>query len=196
MTAQVTTSSHYLLFLHREIYHLKPEDVLYSSTTLTFDPSIVDIFLAFCSGASILLPSNETKFDSNFLLKIFTGGDDHVTVWYTTPSLFVKCAPKRIECSSLKILILGGEQFPNLDLESRPFLKNVKVYNIYGITEVSCWASVQLVEDFSKPVPLGKVLSDTVFEIKNENQADHVGELYIGKLRKILSFDFLNILKT
>ena len=157
-----------------------PEDVIYLTTPLTFDPCIVDLFLAFYTGASVLLPSREIRFDSKFLLDIFT----RVTIWYTTPSLFVKSFPKQIEGSNLKILILGGEHFPVLDLPLWSSLKNVKIFNIYGITEVSCWASIYFVEDPSKPVPLGITLSDTTFQIRNENgeETDCVGELFIGKI--------------
>ena len=85
------------------------------------------------------------------------------------------------------------------------------IYNLYGTTEVSCWASYhripsdQLTEDrtgdadygnfrvedqenFSvglvSDVPLGIPLLDTVIEIRDENNElvkEGVGQIYIGK---------------
>lgn len=170
--------------MFREIYQVQPNDLVLVTTPFTFDPCIVDVFLAFYSGASILLPSNDMKFDTKFLSKSFTKEEYGATLWFTTPSIFMKCYPKHIEQCSLKILVLGGEQFPNLNVDNWSSLKALKVYNIYGTTEVSCWASIHLVDDFSKPAPLGKVLSDTIFEIRNNSNSGvlpvDVGELYIG----------------
>lgn len=167
-----------MYFCCRNIYKMVPEDVIYLTTPLTFDPCIVDLFLAFHAGASILLPSRELRFDTKFSSDIFTS----ITIWFTTPSLFVKCFPKVIERSNLRILVLGGEQFPCIDYQTWPCLQNVKIFNIYGITEVSCWASVHFVENLDKPVPLGSTLSDTIFQIRSggDGDADCVGELFIG----------------
>ncbi|XP_065211794.1 beta-alanine-activating enzyme [Planococcus citri] len=174
----------------KNIYETVPEDVIYSTTPLTFDPCIVDIFLAFYTGASILLPSREHRFDSTFLSDIFT----RVSIWYTTPSLFMKCFPKNMERNNLRILILGGEQFPSLNYQMWPCLRNLKIFNIYGITEVSCWASIHLVEDLSRPVPLGTVLSDTIFQLRSEGgeNSNSVGELFIGSRRRkcVVNDDF------
>lgn len=65
-----------------------------------------------------------------------------------TPSLFSRFGEKIIsekilsESSCVKVLVLGGEAFP-VDLIRRNWnLKNkTRIFNIYGITEVSCWAT-------------------------------------------------------
>lgn len=46
---------------------------------------------------------------------------------------------------SLRRLILGGEQFPNDARMEKLIQSSVEVYNIYGITEMSCWSSCHLV---------------------------------------------------
>lgn len=45
-----------------------------------------------------------------------------------------------------KRLILGGECFPKSDLIKELILKGTKIYNVYGITELSCWSSCHLVD--------------------------------------------------
>lgn len=158
---------------------MQPTDTVYLSTSPTFDPCILDIFLALSSGSSILVTSNSIKFDHDHLSKLFS---EKVTVLYTTPSLFLKFFPKNSDCKSIRILILGGEPFPSLDIGTWPFLKHVLLYNIYGITEVSCWASISLVVDF-KDVSLGEPLTDTVLEIRNDDGLvinEGEGELFIG----------------
>lgn len=49
----------------------------------------------------------------------------------------------------LKTLVLGGEQFPHL---SNPTIQqmikqNKRVINIYGLTEMSCWASFYILNE-------------------------------------------------
>lgn len=168
-----------MFFTFRIKYKLHPTDTVYISTAPTFDPCILDIFLALSTGSSLLLAGSNIKYDQNFLSKIMS---ENVTVLYMTPSIFLTFFPKNLIYTSLKILILGGEPFPKLDLKTWPFLKNVQVFNIYGITEVSCWASVHLVTNF-EDVPLGEPLAETVFKIRNSENVlfnDGEGELFIG----------------
>jgi acyl-CoA synthetase len=86
-------------------------------------------------------------------------------------------------------LLLGGESFPldtflylNVD-----FPKYLNLFNIYGTTECSCWASMQKITSFNDTIHLGAPLDCTDFflmkdsmttvEMCNEND---VGPLYIG----------------
>ena len=101
--------------------------------------------------------------------------------------------------SSLRVLAFGGESCPTLSTlkQWRPSQSNSSIYNLYGITEVSCWASchhipvIELLEkksgacqekvtsqskelencliDEVNDVPLGVPLSDTIIEVRNEN---------------------------
>lgn len=97
------------------------------------------------------------------------------------------------------MLAFGGESCPTLSTlrQWRSSQSNCSIYNLYGITEVSCWASCQhiadnvLVKDVSgacqgnvtsqcedlenfpidevNDVPLGVPLLDTVIEVREEN---------------------------
>lgn len=112
--------------------------------------------------------------------------------------------------SSLRVLAFGGESCPTLSTlrEWRPSGSNTLIYNLYGITEVSCWASCclisneQLVEaqtgaadknlmgkdrdfavDIKNEIPLGCSLSDTIIEVqdeKNELVEEGLGQVYLG----------------
>jgi acyl-CoA synthetase len=46
------------------------------------------------------------------------------------------------------VLVLGGEAFPSTHPKVKALVKNgTQVFNIYGITEMSCWATLQLVDE-------------------------------------------------
>jgi phenylacetate-coenzyme A ligase PaaK-like adenylate-forming protein len=59
-----------------------------------------------------------------------------------TPSFF-RQIDQHCNLLELKTLILGGEQFPHLSNSTIQQLikQNKRVINIYGLTEMSCWAS-------------------------------------------------------
>lgn len=115
--------------------------------------------------------------------------------------------------SSLRVLAFGGESCPTLSIlrQWRPPQSNSLIYNLYGITEVSCWASCHripadvLVGDSSgachtiskgkdvdnciinevNDVPLGFPLLDTVIEVRDDNGKvvqEGMGQIYIGEL--------------
>ncbi|XP_047113580.1 beta-alanine-activating enzyme isoform X1 [Schistocerca piceifrons] len=159
------------------ILHVQTSDVVLLGTSLTFDPSVVELFLALANGASLALPT----------------AYEMATIVQTTPSLMRtlynwKMMPK------LRCLVLGGEPCPSPSilaqclnlLPSRP-----AVFSAYGITEVSCWASLQRVEldaEEAMAVPLGKPLSETLMEVRDEQgNILTVGEghMYIGSSHRV-----------
>uniref|UniRef100_A0A182SEG3 Carrier domain-containing protein n=1 Tax=Anopheles maculatus TaxID=74869 RepID=A0A182SEG3_9DIPT len=91
--------------------------------------------------------------------------------------------------TTLRILVLGGEPFPML---KRPAESRVRVYNIYGITEVSCWSMIQqMTHENDSDVPLGKPLDcsimlqlgnldDERLQAEKNSVGSTVGELRIG----------------
>lgn len=53
---------------------------------------------------------------------------------------------KVFEQDQFNNLILGGEKFP-IDIKIRNLIQKKKnVFNIYGLTELSCWSSCHKVE--------------------------------------------------
>lgn len=89
--------------------------------------------------------------------------------------------------SQLRVLLLGGEPFPSMKLILKAsHLQNMtRLFNIYGITEISCWSSInEIVKDHGIDESyLGEPLSETIFQIRNEdNEVITRGEgiLYIG----------------
>lgn len=119
----------------------------------------------------------------------------HVTILQITPSLLfhkwsAECLKATIlgQNSQLRILLLGGEPFPKIKLlldASHP-QNATRLFNIYGITEVSCWSSInEIVKDNNEAYEccLGEPLSETVLQIRDiDNKVITRGEgvLYIG----------------
>lgn len=176
------------IFSLLEIFHLSDE-IIYFGTPLTFDPSMIELFLSLVSGSCLLIVDSESKQIPNLCLQaMFPKNKIHkgVTFLQTLPSLF-KCwnavdINYMFEVGTLKHLVFGGETFPKHILSYINENCVTNVYNIYGITEMSCWASIHKVEDKDSEVSIGIPLKDTIFEVRNGDIAvnEGIGELYIG----------------
>ena len=146
---------------------MNKEDVLYQASSLTFDPSLIEIFCAFHTGASLLILPQSCKLAptrlNSFLIKHKVSFLQVTASFFffqktsqTLKSLFLKLTPTLYRNiseiihlnQSLKSVALGGETFPTqLTSLKRLLKKGIKIYNLYGITELSCWSSYHAVEE-------------------------------------------------
>ncbi|XP_076620324.1 aminoadipate-semialdehyde dehydrogenase [Colletes latitarsis] len=190
----------------RTILAIKKSDKIAQFTSFTFDPSIVEIFLALSSAGSLFMASKPLKNNTNRLLE--EAYSSKVTILQMTPSSFLYCwTVEHLKVTilsndtSLRVLLLGGEPFPKVELllEAKHLHNNTKIYNIYGITEVSCWASINEIVTINPQFNthyLGQLLSQTIFQVRNEKGeilTNGTGCLYIGSNNRICAIDHENI---
>ncbi|KAB7498974.1 Acyl-CoA synthetase family member 4, partial [Armadillidium nasatum] len=161
----------------KSIFDIMVDDTILNLSPLHFDPSIVDIFLALSYGARLIILSSYILKKPLTLEKVMNSNP--ISFMQTTPTLFRTLKPKFIQSllrnENLKTLAFGGENFPS-QAEFRVWFNlssKVKIYNLYGLTEMSCWAmyhnvdvnqfvSAKLEENIGSycPIPLGKPLTD------------------------------------
>lgn len=161
----------------RENFNIQQNDVIFMASPFTFDPSIVDLFLALSAGAKLIQVESSIKAMPLRLAEIIR--DECVTFIQATPSFFrqfghLSKTHLLYPSTPLRTVVLGGEPFPNpIALEEFRAPGNCTVfYNIYGITEVSCWATLSKIESNDLPADLGYPLSETDLRIVNENEED------------------------
>ena len=106
-------------------------------------------------------------------------------------SLGQKVLHDKVLCggSHLRILCLGGEACPGAEtLRSWwPTDSPTSVINIYGITEVSSWASYHQVTQGEMDVPLGAALAGTRLEVRDEEGrmvTEGEGTLFVGESQR------------
>ncbi|XP_032542919.1 beta-alanine-activating enzyme isoform X2 [Chiroxiphia lanceolata] len=189
------------------IFEITQEDVLFLASPLTFDPSVVELFMALTSGASILIVPNTIKM-MPVELSAALFHHHRVTVLQATPTLLRRFGAHIIKSTvlsantSLRVLALGGEAFPVLSLlKSWKHKENkTSIFNLYGITEVSSWATCYKIpeEVFSAdfrtdfPIPLGSPLLGTKVEVRDTNGSavlEGEGQIFIGGEERICFLD-------
>lgn len=135
------------------------------------------------------------------LQQLFNRNSIGITILQMAPSIFLNLGVSNIEniicdeSSTLRVLALGGEHITNIKFLLNLMKNNtiLQIFNLYGITEVSCWASVYEVHKnydenvliFQYGIPLGDPLNGTDLFVNNqedslEGRGD--GELFIGEL--------------
>ncbi|XP_075340791.1 beta-alanine-activating enzyme [Odontesthes bonariensis] len=182
----------------RSLFQMSADDVVFLASPLTFDPSVVDIFLALSSGAQLLIvPAVIKKIPSQLAQLLFE--EHRTTVLQVTPSLLLRFGHRILKRdvlssgTSLRVLALGGEACPSPTLlrSWRHEDNKTRIYNIYGVTEVSCWACCYRIPEAllqssnvtASPVPLGTPLMDTVVEVRDERGCvvtEGEGQVFIG----------------
>jgi amino acid adenylation domain-containing protein len=160
---------------------LTHEDRLLAVATLSFDMSILDMFLPLVSGATIVIASERAARDPWELSGIFA--TQGITCMQATPvtwrmllSSGYKGHPK------LKILVGGEALSRDLANDLRPIGR--EIWNCYGPTETTVYSSVLLIEPGGGPITVGGPMANTVFYVADPDgnllPPEIAGELYIG----------------
>ncbi|XP_032080487.1 beta-alanine-activating enzyme isoform X2 [Thamnophis elegans] len=191
----------------REIFEITPDDVVFMASPLSFDPSVIDLFISLASGACLLILPTVIKMMPQRLSRALFQ-QHRVTVLQATPTLLKRFGVEHIRSTvltvdtSLRILALGGEACPALSvLRSWKVNGNkTQLFNIYGITEVSCWATCYRIPEeafdmdhrFDAAVPLGTPLSGTAVEVRDAEGflvQEGEGQVFIGGNGRVCFID-------
>lgn len=166
--------------------------MIYIGTPITFDPFVIELFLALTTGACLLIVPPRIKNDKTLLLEtLFPKNGIHtgVTFLQMPPSVFLTFPEDKIkdllmENSSLRILALGGENFPEQILKYVNKENNLRIFNLYGITEMSSWAAVQEI-NCKADIILGEALDGTILEVKGDEGTVVPGDSSWASVQKI-----------
>lgn len=173
-----------------EAFRIRPSSVVALMSPPTFDPSIVEIFIALSNCATLVIPSTQLKLHPANLGYVLMH-KAKVTVLQATPSIIRRFSLEYLRTSlfcdesSLDVMAFGGEPCPsyksvnsflNLDNVRRRTLPN-RFFNLYGISEVSSWATCHVLQpdnifntcDLS--VPIGSPLLKTMLQIRDETSS-------------------------
>ncbi|XP_041526980.1 beta-alanine-activating enzyme isoform X2 [Microtus oregoni] len=189
------------------LFDITQEDVLFLASPLTFDPSVVEIFVSLSSGACLLIvPTSVKVFPAKLADVLFSR--HRVTALQATPTLLRRFGCELIKSTvlsahtSLRVLALGGEAFPSLAVlrSWRGKGNKTRIFNIYGITEVSSWATFYRIPEevlnspvkHESPVQLGSPLLGTVVEVRDTNGSpvhEGTGQVFLGGENRVCFLD-------
>lgn len=163
------------------IFGVKQEDRILQFSSLTFDASVEQVFIAFFSGAALVLADKERLMDpQRFALYIACWTVTHI---HAVPS-FLKLLPPGYY-PGLKRVIAGGDVCP--PSLARTWANNYDFYNEYGPTETTVTSTELMVDPetaLKSRIPIGRPLSNTqIYILDNVQQPVPVGvtgDMYIS----------------
>ena len=125
-----------------------PGDGVLLASPLAFDPSVVEMFTALGAGATLVVVGERIRQSPQRLLQVISAA--HISIVMATPALIHRlggAVRERLLAphSRVRALVLGGEPCPPPSVLRQwwPSSSAATLYNVYGVTEVSCWATMQ-----------------------------------------------------
>ena len=157
-------------------------DRLLAVTTLSFDISVLEIFLPLMTGAEVVVATRAETRDGRRLAGLIEQKD--ITVMQATPATWELLLASGWEGKNDLRIFCGGEALPrklaNLLADSAS-----EAWNLYGPTETTVWSAAQRIEKSkTDPILVGKPIANTQAYILDINlnpvPAGFAGDLYLG----------------
>ena len=146
-----------------EFYPKNPRSFLLLSS-FSFDSAMAGIFWSLTTGGKLVLTERRIEQDIKRLGEIFEG--EKITHTLLLPTLYLALLDNisNEKLRSLENVIVAGERCPHsLGRQHFESLPDAKLYNEYGPTEATVWATVHEIkpEKLGGNVPIGKPISNT-----------------------------------
>jgi acyl carrier protein len=160
---------------------LTRNDALLAVTTLSFDISVLEIFLPLILGAKTVIASREDAVNGQRLLQLLEKSG--ATVMQATPTTWYLLLAAGWESSGEFKVLCGGEPMPQ-DLALKLVNRSGNVWNLYGPTETTIWSTIYQVTGGKSSILVGRPIANTQLYIVNQkdqlNPVGVAGELLIG----------------
>jgi amino acid adenylation domain-containing protein len=157
------------------------DDVYLSIVSLSFDPSVIDLFLPLITGASVVIADSEQCRDGLLLKSLLEITEP--SIMNATPATWrflvdLGWRPK----NKFKALCGGEELLPDLALELAG--RVTELWNMYGPTEATVATCCFRIPQTGSPIRIGRPLANNHLYILNGNglplPSGIPGELHIG----------------
>lgn len=158
-------------------------DRLLAVTTLSFDISVLELFLPISVGAELVIAKNDELSDGQKLSKLLEL--HNITVMQATPVTWTLLLSSGWEGKKNLKALCGGEPItPGLITELFPKVESL--WNMYGPTETTVWSTCFRINDTFSPILVGMPIDNTrIYIVDKHNKSipvGSIGEVCIGGL--------------
>ncbi|BBX97158.1 non-ribosomal peptide synthetase [Mycobacterium lacus] len=167
-------------------WSMTAEDRLLQSSSVSFDASLLDIFVTLSLGAQLIVPRPEAFGDVGYVADLI--GRRGVTVLHMVPSMLstLLMLPHVKQWRALRHVPVGGEALPGEVADRFASYFDAELRNHYGPTEAVVCSTHKLVEGSygARVVPIGVPNRNVYAYVLDEElqpvPAEVIGELYLG----------------
>ncbi|MEO5881733.1 MAG: amino acid adenylation domain-containing protein, partial [Caldimonas sp.] len=165
----------------RERPGIRAGDVLVAVTTLSFDISVLELFLPLTVGAEVILADSKTATNGAALAELIERSG--ATMLQATPATWRLLLDSGWKGRPGLKALCGGEPLPP-DL-ARCLLPIVgELWNMYGPTETTVWSTCARVESVDRGIGIGRPIANTKVWVLDEHMRTCPigvrGEIFIG----------------
>ncbi|HLD65004.1 MAG TPA: non-ribosomal peptide synthetase, partial [Pseudomonas sp.] len=170
----------------RAVYPQGPDTRFMLLSSIAFDSSVAGIFGTLTTGATLCIPDAQTAKDPGAIGRFIATHSVNTLLCVPSLARLVLASLAKAGGTSLGELIVAGEACPvTLVHECSAFAPPIALYNEYGPTEATVWASVhRCAPDEAGPVPIGRPIQNTRLYLLDEQglpvPLGVPGELYVG----------------
>lgn len=170
-----------LIWSQREVYKITSDERVLQFTTITFDPSAEQFWIAFLTGAALVVPDKTTLADIKALENYII--EKKVSHIHTVPAFLAELSID--DMSNVKRVITGGESCsPSL---ADKWKGRCMFINEYGPTETTITSieyKAKHSDNYHVFVPIGRPVANTYIYILDDHQRllpfGALGEIVIG----------------
>jgi len=145
-----------------EVLDIGPEDRMLQFASFTFDASIIELGVAFGSGAVLCIPEGDERIAGSPLVSFMR--EKAVTAAFLTPSVLAQLDPASLP--RVRTLACGGEALP-LDL-AMAWAAQRRFFNLYGLTETTVWVCWSRITERATRVPIGRPRGGVAVHVVDE----------------------------
>ncbi|RIK32674.1 MAG: non-ribosomal peptide synthetase [Anaerolineae bacterium] len=165
----------------RQIPGMKDSDRLLAVTTLSFDISVLEVFLPLTTGACVVVAPGEEIYDGAALIRRLSNED--ITVMQATPATWQMLIEAGWQGDKNLKVLCGGEAMSK-DLAEWLTSHVGSVWNMYGPTETTVWSTICAITAETQAITIGRPIANTQIYILDDNLEPTpigvAGELYIA----------------
>ncbi|MDF2876981.1 MAG: amino acid adenylation domain protein [Clostridia bacterium] len=165
----------------KEMLNVVKEDKLLAVTTITFDISVLELFLPLCTGACLVIAETQTALDGQKLNKLFES--EAITIMQATPVTWYMLLEVHWQGNEKLRILCGGEPWTR-KLADQLVDQCISLWNVYGPTETTIWSTMGRIIKGEGPLTIGQPITNTELYILDETMKEvsvgTIGELYIG----------------
>ena len=160
---------------------LHEDDAFVSVTTISFDISVLELFLPLLTGARLIVAAADVVRDGTQLARLAT--NNAATIMQGTPATWRLLLEAGWQGSEDFKILIGGQALGR-ELATQLLGGRTQVWNMYGPTETTIWSTVDQVHPTPEPITIGRPIANTQLYVldraSNPLPVGIPGELYIG----------------
>ncbi|MED1724567.1 non-ribosomal peptide synthetase [Brevibacillus parabrevis] len=153
-------------------------------TTVSFDIFVLETLVPLTKGLQVVIADEQQQTDPVSLRELIESQEiDFLQITPSRLRLLLSNDQSKHALSQLAAILIGGESLPETLLHQVRRLTNARIYNMYGPTEATVWASVSDLTEAEK-VDIGKPISGVRYYVVDRYDqlvpVGVAGELCIG----------------